>query len=832
MTRMTIDYGIDLGTTNSSIAVLQEKETEIIQNHEGQKYTPSVIWIDNQERLFVGNRAKNQIEFDSENTHSEFKLQMGSKHLYTFLNTPRQFKAEELSAEVIKSLREDVRQHKGEDVTAAVITVPAAFELPQCEATTQAAKLAGLEESPLVQEPVAAALAYGFQNESQKNTFWLVYDLGGGTFDAAIVSLREGSIQILNHGGDNHLGGKLVDWAIVDNLFVPELETYYNLKEFHRGNPAYRSAFAKMKRYAEEAKIQLTKNESAQIIIEPLCPDNNGSWISFDYNLTQNQLESLITPFASRTLNICKKVLSESNLGADDIEKLILVGGPSQSPMLREMLSSELGIPLEYSIDPLTVVSRGAAVFAGTQQRSSKQPRPVLKDSIEINLQYDSIDNDPEPLVVGRIHPPKDQSNELWTVEFVETQSKWRSGAITLEENLCFKTNLLAEPGRTNEYEIILKDHRGNPYPANPDRITYLIGNTITAQPLIHSIGVALGNNKVSQFLKKGSDLPVRHRQVFQTTQNIRKGESATFLNIPIIEGEFLERADRNSLIGTLQVRGENIRRDVKAGSEVEITIIINESRQVHTLAYVPVLDEEFEKVLHLEKTSAEWEELETQIRDEKVRMKDFQEKICDTECEHASEKIQQLEREQILLDLDQSLIAARSDYDARDKCQSRLMDLKRSLDEVESDMEWPSLVWDARKLIEQVQTRLEGVTFSSHRTVYLILREEIEQAIGNQNIHELKNRYDQLHEVYREILVHDPNYWVGCYHYLRDQKESMSDPIQAERCLKQGQKALDSRNVQLLETSVRQLITLLPEEEQTEMQNTLNSTIMPMVKS
>ena len=168
---------------------------------------------------------------------------MGTDHIYQFKSSGQNRKPEELSAEILKSLRADVQQRTGELVEASVITVPAAFELHQCDATRKAAQLAGFKESPLLQEPVAAALAYGFQVDQEK-AYWLVYDFGGGTFDAAIIKSEEGTIHVAHHGGDNFLGGSNIDWAIVEKLLAPRVAKEFGLADFTRGNKKWMRAFA------------------------------------------------------------------------------------------------------------------------------------------------------------------------------------------------------------------------------------------------------------------------------------------------------------------------------------------------------------------------------------------------------------------------------------------------------------------------------------------------------------------------------------------------------------------------------------------------------------
>jgi molecular chaperone DnaK len=243
--------------------------------------------------------------------------------------------------------------------------VPAAFELPQCEATKRAAQLAGFAISPLLQEPVAAALAYSFQSESEK-VFWLVYDFGGGTFDAAIIQVRDGVIQVVNHGGDNHLGGKLIDWAIVEELLIPAVTREFSLTDFRRGNPKWRAAIGKLKYHAELAKIRVSRDETAEIIIDFLCQDDRGEAVRFEHELKRADVERLMEPFIARSINICQKVLQGKRLGVGNIEKVLLVGGPTLTPYLRQRLADRdegLGIPLEFRVDPLTVVAQGRGYF-------------------------------------------------------------------------------------------------------------------------------------------------------------------------------------------------------------------------------------------------------------------------------------------------------------------------------------------------------------------------------------------------------------------------------------------------------------------------------------
>jgi len=204
---------------------------------------------------------------------------------------------------------------------------PRIFELHQVDATKKAADLAGIKTCEILQEPIAAAMAYGFKARGEEGD-WMVYDFGGGTFDVAVIRLRAGDLSVVNHGGDANLGGELIDWDIVNDIFVPVLMSKYRLNDFNRNNKKWISAFAKMKRAAEDAKIQLSRVDIIPIFVENLCQDDNGEWVIFDYELTRKELEPLLVPYIERTINKCKDVLQEAKLNPNNIRKILLVGGP------------------------------------------------------------------------------------------------------------------------------------------------------------------------------------------------------------------------------------------------------------------------------------------------------------------------------------------------------------------------------------------------------------------------------------------------------------------------------------------------------------------------
>jgi len=830
MTRTTVDFGIDLGTTNSCIAMLEGIDVEVIRNNDGFDYTPSIIWIDKKNRLFVGRTAKDRLEDDPENAYAEFKLQMGTDHEYRFSHSGRVMKPEELSAEVLKELKTDVKQRKGEDLQAVVISVPAAFELPQCAATRKAAELAGLTFSPLVQEPVAAAVAYGFQDDSDK-VFWLVYDLGGGTFDAAIMQVRDGVIQVVNHGGDNHLGGKLIDWKIVDELLVPALTKEHPLTDFRRSNARWRVAFAKLKMFAEDAKIRISRYESTDIMIDMLCEDDEGKTIEFEYELKRGDVERLIEPLVVRSINICKKVMGEKRLGASDIEKVILVGGPTITPYLRERLvdSEEgLGIPLEFSIDPLTIVAQGAAIFAGTQRIEGITVEPAKEGQYTVELEYKPVGPDIEPLVGGRVMAPAGEELDGFTIEFInaEARPQWRSGKIALDANGVFMNKLLAEKGRKNVFLVELCNSTGTILETVPDRLTYTVGQVITEQPLIHSMGVALANNEVKQFFEKGAPLPAHKMHILKTAFEVRKGQEGDLLRIPVIEGGN-QRADRNRLIGALEVHADHVRRDIPAGSEVEVTIVIDESRLVRTKAYVPILDEEYEEVHKLEKAKPDPKELGERLQREKKRLEEARSKARGVGDRGAEEIIQNLDRENVVQDVETSLDASDGDRDALDKAQNRLRELQIAIDELEDAIEWPALLAEAEAQITNAQDIVQKYGERRDKQLAETLERETRQATETRDVDLLRRKVDELMDLRMRVLAQQPDFWVGFFEHLEKRKADMHDRAMADSLISQGRRAINNNDLPSLQAAVKQLFALLPPEEREKSRDGYDSTVL-----
>src|SRR5579872_370921 len=319
-------YGIDLGTTNSSIARLIGSSVKVFKDGGTQlEIVPSAVHINRSGSVIVGVEARNRAFGEPDNAVIEFKRNMGADSPFTFKRFGRTMQPEELSAEVLKKLNANVVAQSQPPVTAAVITVPADFDQPQWEATLRAATLAGIKKCLLHPEPVAAAQAYSFDNEAD-NTFWLVYDLGGGTFDAAIIRVKDGLINVVEHKGHNRLGGADIDNAIINELLVPALPASFTDEEkqcIRSRDPRWAGAWSRLKGAAEGAKIALSNPSvsSAPIDIDYLGRALSGAMVEFNYTLQRADLDRIATPIIHKTINFVREVLSAARVSPADIGK-------------------------------------------------------------------------------------------------------------------------------------------------------------------------------------------------------------------------------------------------------------------------------------------------------------------------------------------------------------------------------------------------------------------------------------------------------------------------------------------------------------------------------
>ncbi len=350
---MSKTIGIDLGTTNSCVAVYEGGEAKVIANPEGSRTTPSVVAFKNGE-IIVGQAAKNQMVTNPD-TISSIKRLMGTKEKVKA--NGKEYTPEEISAMILGDLKKTAEAYLGEDVKKAVITVPAYFNDAQRQATKNAGKIAGLEVERIINEPTAAALAYGMDKQ-EKTEQILVYDLGGGTFDVSILEIGDGVFEVKSTSGNNHLGGDDYDQRIID----------YLVSEFKKSNSIDLSkdkmAMQRLKDAAEKAKKDLSGMTTTNISLPFISQGEDGP-VHLEISLSRAKFEDLTRDLTESTLEPVRKALKDAKLTKKDIDKVLLVGGSTRMPRIAEIIKEELGQEASKGVNPDEVVAMGAAIQGG-----------------------------------------------------------------------------------------------------------------------------------------------------------------------------------------------------------------------------------------------------------------------------------------------------------------------------------------------------------------------------------------------------------------------------------------------------------------------------------
>ncbi|MBQ7798337.1 MAG: molecular chaperone DnaK [Clostridia bacterium] len=347
--------GIDLGTTNSCVAVIEGGNPTVIANSEGGRTTPSVVGFKDSERL-VGQVAKRQAVANPDKTVISIKREMGTD--YKVKIDDKSYSPQEISAMILSKLKADAEAYLGTPVTQAVITVPAYFNDSQRQATKDAGKIAGLEVLRIINEPTAAALAYGLDKEDKKNQKILVFDLGGGTFDVSILEIGDGVFEVLSTNGDTRLGGDDFDNRIMDLL----IEDFKNTNGIDLRND--KLAMQRLKEAAEKAKIELSTLTNTTISLPFITADATGPK-HLEFNLSRAKFENMISDLINKTLDCTRKALADAKLSASDINSVVLVGGSTRVPSVVEALEKEIGKSAFKGINPDECVAMGAAIQAG-----------------------------------------------------------------------------------------------------------------------------------------------------------------------------------------------------------------------------------------------------------------------------------------------------------------------------------------------------------------------------------------------------------------------------------------------------------------------------------
>lgn len=837
MTRTRIDYGIDLGTTNSAIARIDNGQARIFKSDVQKDTVPSCVSF-RKGAVIVGDRAYSR--FGDEqlealgrfaesgktdrkfNTFIEFKRTMGTDKLYESDSAGRNFSSDELSAEVLKTLKGLVRD---DEVTSVVITVPNRFHNNQIDATQAAAELAGFEYCELLQEPIAASVAFGISTTAIDG-YWMVFDFGGGTFDVALMKVEDGIMQVKDTDGDPHLGGKDVDYAVVDKIIIPYIEENYEVEGILNNEVGRSKLRDAAKQLAEEAKIAISpssKRSATIVTYKPLFEDENGEDVELDFEMTLDDFEKAVAPEFQRAIDISKNLLKRNNLSDSDLERVVLIGGPTLSQTLRRMLNEQFKTKIDTSVDPMTAVAEGAAIYASTREL----PATLLKrdrSKIQLILKHPSTSVDAEEDIGIRIVREKTDGPipEVIFIELIRSDQGWTSNKVHVEDD----AEIISVPlraGKLNDFEICLFDDRGNRLQCQPSAFSIMNGfkppdATLPYDLCIDAFSSSSGDRYLTEVgLNRNRTIPAKGSTILRTQKDIRPGNSGDKLRFPLYEGDANTRAIHNIPAGTIVVSGEDIGRFLPKGSEVKIDIEVDASRRITFRAFFPDIDETFER--RIERNDQE--------------INDFSPDELSNEINHAIALARQLQNETDTLlfdeveklrsnleDIREILERGRTDEDARVKVKERLRAAAKQLDAYLGEQEFPKAKAELEEALDVLRAANER--FGDERSAREVLRLErlVSEAVKSENIPAMRDLTEQLGDL-RFRLV-DVGAGVALelgfiqYHDENFDSVHWTNRPQARRLLDQAKEVILSGELtkEKLRPIVQQIARLLPDLE------------------
>lgn len=603
--------GIDLGTSNSAIVGTDGAEIRLFKTADGTDVLPSVININKLGHKFVGSRAYQQALLSPENVAQGFKRLMGTSSPVKFKAADLAMLPEECSAEIIRTLLGQVRTEAGDiEIEGTVVTIPAAFNQMQCEATIRAAEIAGLERVGLLQEPIAAAMA-SMAHAKNKNGQFLVYDLGGGTFDVALVQSVNGTVSVVAHEGINMLGGRDFDRNIVNSLVRPWLINNFNLPPDFQSDKRFSRLIGVARAAAERAKIELSSADRTIIFAgdeDVRVQDLDGTDVYLDVEITRKDLDGLTCDHIDATIELCRKILREHGYSHEDIDRVVFIGGPSKMPWVRSRVPQELGIAADLNTDPMTAVAVGAAIFAESRDWSGsssarKTTRGMESSRGAVEIRYDFPARTSEDRARIRVRPSSAIDGKGFTLQ-AEGSEGGNSGFLAITSDLVVQVPL---PKRgENVIRITVLDPAGRPVASASTLISITktfasaAGIPATQTVSVKIVDSAGGSerNMLEPLVEKGTLLPAKGTKTFKAARSITGGGEG-HIDVDLYQqSPGVPEPELNLFVGSFRIdaekhleKGETLRR----GEEILIHWHMDDNGLLNSTIEIPSIGRTFD---------------------------------------------------------------------------------------------------------------------------------------------------------------------------------------------------------------------------------------------
>ncbi|MCT7540314.1 Hsp70 family protein [Aliarcobacter cryaerophilus] len=802
--------GIDLGTTNSAISSYDGENVQIFKSPEQHDVTPSAIYFDKRGNKYVGSRAYNSASRSPDNAALLFKRFMGTSTKVKILAVDKELTPEECSAEILKTLYgylpEEIRNS---DSTGTVITVPAAFNQMQKDATMSAAELAGIGKVALMQEPVAAVMSV-MKSRSTDGIF-LVYDLGGGTLDIAIAESISGKVNLLSHGGIAMCGGRDFDRALLDNIVKPWLLKNFNLPDDITVNPQFKTLMRMATWASEKAKIELSSREDVIISLpetELNVRDLDGEEIYIDIPITRNDYDPLIREKIDDSIKATREALEKAGLTSHDIDRVVFVGGPTQYKPLRDLVSFELGIAASTDVNPMTAVSEGAALFAESidwtsQNRSRKKSKGSMSAGT-LDLTFNYIARTPD--IKAKVMVKLGNNVNGYEFQIDNNDTGWTSGKMSLENGLSIQLPL-AKYGE-NSFKVYVFDNMGKSISLPEDKI--IISRTaasIDAIPASSSIGLEVkdkvGGKLVLDYLvKEGDKLPAKGERVYKAGESLKAGSSNS-IKFKLWEGEITDPVTDNNFIGLFEIKGTDFDSGViPTGAELIAEYEMHDSGLIVINVSVPSIGNSFNSGRNFySRTSGQIDYssasklVETQSQEMIDRVEQIEQHVDDNRLYEAKEKLTKA----------QNNCANQNDPEATKQAMDDVQEAKKILAQTRKDhlktirqMELDNTVQAYEDLISEYAKSVEQNKFDN-------LRRSAQRAIDN-NSNDFESYLEKIKQLNFDVLWNQDWFIVDRFKQFAESPYLFSDQNEFQQLVNAGVAALKSDDI----SKLRQVLVLM----------------------
>lgn len=812
----TINFGIDLGTTNSAIAKFVKGDVVVFNNplDYGRSTLPSVVYY-KKDRIVIGNKAKEYLERDPKNVVGLFKRKMGTSESFQIKSINESKTPVELSAQVLKELKTFV--NTGDSLDSVVITIPASFDSIQSNATKEAGKQAGFKQVVLLQEPIAASLAYANMKKSKEmqDGNWLVYDLGGGTFDVALVRIKDGEMKVVDHEGDNFLGGSDFDRLIVEKLIIPKISEEYTFDDLENqmksASGKYNAKYYSLLNQAEEAKIRLSAVSSAEIIVERM-EDEEGNEVDMEITITKSEFNNLVKDSIDGTIELIKTILTRNSLKSNDIQFNLMVGGSTFIPFVRQHVEEVLQIPSNCEIDPTTAVAVGAAYYAATKQKEiSKEKAEKKQSSLSIKASYNKASKEADELFAARV---QGNTDGLF-YKITRQDGGFDSGLKPLSERI--NEDLPLVENTYNFFTLTVYDSENNVVETDIEPIGINSGFGISGQPLPEDICLEVddydnpGHTRLALIFERNTLLPTKRTLTFPINKPILKGNESDRLWINVYEGPQTSLPEANKLIGVIEISGKQVSRDIAKGSDLEITIMISESRDVTVSGYLNMSDQEFKNVFNPKERDTNISLLKGQVLDLSSKLDEEIELATEKEDYETASALSKVKREMESVAEEAEKL---SDDDVTDK-RYQLEDKKRKIAQEIDSATKNKRLQKATEYYHEIKAECEELidaTGNDHerKTFNDIVNQEA-SFMATKSPLKIQEKSDELQAIIGQIRWRTPEFLKGIFAYLIENQAKMNDQSQAKSLIDAGKFAVESQNWDRLREINFGLFDLMP---------------------